>query len=213
MWSRFVHCFTAVVRLSNSNMILSSVMLNSLHFEPSRYKVSLHKLLLVLQWILFHIGLPIIKFLFVSWQVSYNLLARVISCDPFGYQLSQTCGGHRVICSLFQNSTFTYKFLRHVTLKLMLCFMHVPITHHLIYLYLNCIVFSCLQELVLLLLEFDPSCFFPQAVWSNLIVSLKPHINLHDLRRGAVFTFCSLSLKIYVEHEWNKINIRSSCLH
>ena len=44
-----VHCFTAVVRLSNSNMMLSSVMLNSLHFEPSRYKVSLHKLLLVLQ--------------------------------------------------------------------------------------------------------------------------------------------------------------------
>ena len=43
-----VHCFTAVVRLSNLNMMLSSVMLNSLHFEPSRYKVSLHKLLLVL---------------------------------------------------------------------------------------------------------------------------------------------------------------------
>ncbi|KAG2588753.1 hypothetical protein PVAP13_5NG234981 [Panicum virgatum] len=43
----------------------------------------------------------------VSWQVSYSLLARVISCDPFGYQLSQTCGGHRVICSLLQNSTFT----------------------------------------------------------------------------------------------------------
>ena len=153
-------------------MMLSSVMLNSLHFEPSRYKVSLHKLLLVLQWILFHIGLPIIKFLFVSWQVSYNLLARVISCDPFGYQLSQTCGGHRWSVLFFRTPLLPC--LRHVTLKLMLCFMHVPITHHLIYLYLNCIFVLACRNWYCSCLSLIRAAFFPQAVWSNLILSLKP---------------------------------------
>jgi len=172
MWSRLVHCFTAVVMFSNSNTVLSSVMLNSLHFEPSMYKVSLHKLLLVLQWILFHIWLPITKFLFVSWQVSYSLLARV---SPVTHSVTNSLKRVVVIVSsvLFFRTPLL-PCLRHVTLKLMLCFMHVPITHHLIYLYLNCIFVLACRNWYCSCLSLIRAAFFPQAVWSNLILSLKP---------------------------------------
>jgi len=71
-------------------------------------------------------------------QVSYSLLARV---SPVTHSVTNSLKRVVVIVSsvLFFRTPLL-PCLRHVTRKLMLCFMHVSITHHLIYLYLNCIV-------------------------------------------------------------------------
>jgi len=124
-------------------------------------------------------------FLFVSWQVSYSLLARV---SPVTHSVTNSLKRVVVIVSsvLFFRTPLL-PCLRHVTLKLMLCFMHVPITHHLIYLYLNCIVVLACRNWYcscwsLIRAAFSLKCLiqFDSQPWA-LMTAVCYHVNLMEL--------------------------------
>ena len=94
--------------------------------------------------------------------------------------------------------------LRHVTRKLMLCFMHVSITHHLIYLYLNCIVVPACRNWYcscwsLIRAAFSLKLFDP--IW---LLALSP-ILIYTIWGGAL---CSPSALYPWKFMWNMSEIK-----